>query len=117
MSDNTIGQLVLLVTTILGFLITGWRENRNRKWAAEDRRLATAEIVAEAKAEAEVTRIKNEIIADNLRTAALVDAAKVHAKLDEAQTAAHVAYKEANDVNVKIANLNERLLKQVEKDS
>src|SRR5678815_217054 len=59
-TDTSIGQIVLLVTTILGFAVAAWRENRARRWAHEDRLIATAEIVATAKAEAEATRIRQE---------------------------------------------------------
>ncbi len=127
-----IGQLVLLLTTIAGFVAAAWRENRNRRWAAEDRaiqaaivtaerRAATEEIIERARAEAEAVRIKTDAAAAALREEGIQLAARIRAqqaataqhliaKVGEATTAAHEAYKEANDVNGKIADLNERLL-------
>ncbi len=168
MSDPAIGQLVLLLTTIGGFIYTAWRENRNRIWASEDRRAATAEIIERATAEAQAARIKAEAIAEILRVESLQLAAKVREeariaaeilrletlqtahimrdhtlreaeairnatalqsgqillKVQEGTAAAKEAQREANHVNLKIENtnkaienLNERLLKQGEKQA
>ncbi len=62
-------QLLLLVTTLGGFVWQAWREGRNRRWATEDRAAQTAAIITTAKAEAEATRIKTEAAAENLRIA------------------------------------------------
>ena len=152
MTDSQWGQLALWATTVAGFLVVEWRAARNRRWAIEDKRAATAEIIERAAAEAEATRIKTEAIADQLRrhtelTAAQLreearigadalvhEAALIAAKLEtkttaqieeqrqqaaelakqvaEVKVAAHDAYKEANNVNIKIEDLNQRLVTQ-----
>ncbi len=126
----------------MGFIVTAWRENRNRRWASEDRIAATREIVARAAAEAEATRIKTESVAETLRLTGVLEAAKLRednrisaetlrletlaaanvvresalrdsaemmAKIDGAAQASREAEKVANNVNEKIANLQEHL--------
>ena len=161
MSEYQWGQLLLMATTIGGFLVAEWRASRNRRWAIEDRernaaeaiserKNATAEIIARAAAEAEATRIKTEAIAATLRrhtettaaklreearigadelvhqaaviaselqtvTAAAVEeqrktSADLADKVADATVAAKDAYKEANNVNIKIEDLNQRLM-------
>lgn len=161
MTDSGVGQLVLLVTTIVGFVVTAWRENRNRRWASDDRAAATREIVEQAKAEAEALRIRAEAIADQVKIEAAVLAAVVKKesmaaaevlrreavrqaestransvkeaagireeqrisienlgdRIDAVGVAAVDAYKEANHVNIKIEDLNKRLLLQGEQQS
>lgn len=118
MTDSQAGQLVILATTVGGFLVAEWRASRNRRWAEEDRlrniesareerKAATDEIIARAQAEAEATRI-------TLRAHTELTAAGLRDDVRQATAAAHVAYKEANDVNLKIANLNQRLLSRTE---
>ena len=88
MTDSAIGQVILLLTTVGGFIVTAWRENRNRKWAQQDRadaaatataerKAATDEIITRAAAEAEATRIKTESVAENLRLVGVQTAAKL----------------------------------------
>lgn len=72
------------------------REERHRSWDIEDRKLLATKVV-------ETTSEIRDAIAENT------------AKTEQATVAAHDAYKEANHVNVKISDLNARLLKQ-EKD-
>lgn len=150
LTDAQWGTLLTILSVVGTFFVTEWRAARNRKWAIEDKKAATAEIIERAAAEAEATRIKTEAIADNLRrhtelTAAQLreearigadalvhEAAVIAAKLEtkttaqieeqrqtgaeltalvaEATVAAKDAYKEANNVNVKIEDLNQRLM-------
>lgn len=136
MTDTQTGLIIAQVVTVLvqigSFLALWFQKSRDRQWNREDRQLATAEIVATAKAEAEVTRIKhqsavdalradNEITAEQLRRAALTAAAllqqhqqqetaKLHAAIDGVKHEAQAAYREANDVNLKIASLGQQLI-------
>ena len=64
-----------IITTVLGFAYNLYRDNRNRRWDLENRRLAREEIVA---------------------------------RLDENTDLSRVAFKEANDVNMKIAKLTQQ---------
>jgi hypothetical protein len=77
LSDAAIGHLVLLVTTLAGIAIQVYRENRARRWALEDRRLAAAQ------------------------------RAHLEQKLDENTEISREAFREANDVNRKIAEIGE----------
>lgn len=115
-----------------------------REVAAEERRAATAQIIEQAKAEAEATRIKTEAIAENLKVEAQAIAESLRIqnqlsakqirdeqqifreqqatvaqhlvnKVEEATVAAKDAYTEANHVNVKIENLNQRLMVEEKK--
>jgi len=138
-SEMQFGQIVLLLTTVAGFVVQAWRENRARRWANEDRvtgmALAAAtrkaeidDLIARAQAEATATRLKAEAVAEELRLHAQVLAAKVkaesevrdgaiHAAVAEATSAAQKAYAEANHVNLKIENLNNRLVQGVAADA
>jgi methyl-accepting chemotaxis protein len=45
--DNTIvGQIVLFLTTVLGFFVAIYRENRNHRWAEEERKRLAIEMAA-----------------------------------------------------------------------
>lgn len=135
------GQMILLLTTIAGFMGTAWRESRNRKWAIEDRRQAADEqtnvIVAKAQAEAtalliatdakakvlhlETMAVAEKIRLETLRAAAAlredqrIVAENLTAKIQEVHKVAENAFNEANHVNLKIENLNQRLLQEAEK--
>jgi hypothetical protein len=98
MTDSAIGQIILFLTTLGGFIVAAWRENRNRRWAQQDRaeaaaaatlerKLATDEIIARAAAEAEATRIKTESIAESLRVTGMQTAAKLR---EESRVAAEI---------------------------
>ena len=138
MTDFQWGQLVLMATTVGGFIRMSYIDKRNREWAQEDRRHETDQIIAKAKAEAEALRIHNDALAETIRGAALSAAANlreeqrkiadnlqidarvaatelhqsVMTKVEEAISAGDRAYKEANHVNIKIEDLNQRLLAQ-----
>lgn len=84
MDATTIGQVVILGTTIGGFLGVAWKERRNRLWALEDRRLAAAErerdradLIEQTKAEAAALLIRTEAIAKALRIEAEAVAEKL----------------------------------------
>ncbi len=85
MSDTAIGQLIIFLTTIAGFIFTLYRENRNRRWDREDREQKAVQLAA--KVEAAHTAISD--------------------KIDENTMISREAFKEANDVNRKIATLTE----------
>jgi len=146
MTDVGIGQIVLIITTAGGFAAQAWREARNRKWAIADRRAElaaqTAQITADAQARAAALIIETEAKAKALhlglmtraeeirtrlaihdqwerdeRRAATDTTAHVVSLIEEAKTAAQSAFSEANNVNLKIADLNKRLLYEEKKDS
>jgi hypothetical protein len=135
----------VLFASGLGSAFTSWftvrnanrREARQREWAVEDRaaaaqerKEATAQIIAEASAKAEALLITTKATASALalegkRTAAKlredmrISSNELESRLNEVhQTAtagleqASSAYKEANHVNMKISDWNERLLAQ-----
>lgn len=132
------GQTMLLATTIAGFAVQAWREARNRSWAIDDRKRAadaqTADIVAKAKAEAEALLVTTEAkakalhleslaVAEKIRTETLAAAIMLreeqkHAsealleKIDDVKNEAQKTYKEANHVNLKIEDLNKRILEK-----
>jgi hypothetical protein len=134
------GQLILFITTVIGFAGTAWREYRNRKWAKKDREdelnAQTAEIISRAQAEATALLIQTEAkaralhfqtlaTAERIRQDTLVSAQIIREdqrkveehlaeKIAQVHTVAVDAVREANDVNQKIANLNQRLLSSEE---
>ena len=147
LTDAQWGQLVILATTVAGFAWQAYKENRSRRWASEDRAAATSQIIADAAAQAEATRIKTAALAETLKLEALLETARLRnevlergetvrheviaaasvardearkqaealgAAIDATKTAAHEAYKEANHVNLKIEDLNKRLMKSQE---
>lgn len=127
----------LFLTTIAGFGYQAWTRHRDRKSLLEDRALAiadralaaaerkasTLEIIETAKANAEALHIKTEAEAAVLRRLTSQSAAMVRQeqrittdlitqKLDGVHAAATEAFKEANGVNLKIADYNRQLLEQ-----
>jgi hypothetical protein len=89
-----VGQLVILVTTIAGFLYNIYRENRNRRWDIEDRERVRRDISEK------VDQSKRELASATLATHhTLIE------KIDENTEVSKQAFHEANDVNQKIANL------------
>jgi len=146
MTDIQAGQILLLMTTVGGFIAQAWRESRNRQWAIADRRAEldaqTTKIIAEANARAKALLIETETKAKILHLEQLARAEEIRVRLDthdewerqerqtSADTTAHVvgliqdaksaaqgAFTEANHVNLKIADLNRRLLHEEEKGS
>lgn len=139
MSDAAIGQIVTFLTVVLGFAITAWRENRNRHWAEQDRQVAAQQVAADRKqeietivtkaaAEAQASHLQTAALAERLRIAHLVEVEQLRAdtkigteqviaKLDHAieevgtaKSLATSAYSEANAVNLKIHDLNARIV-------
>jgi hypothetical protein len=132
--------LLLLLTTVTGFAVSAWREARNRRWAKKDQEdklnAQTAEIIARAQAEATALLIQTEAKAKVLHYQTLATAERIRQdtlisaqiiredqrkveehlseKIAEVHTVAVDAVREANDVNQKIANLNQRLLSSEE---
>jgi hypothetical protein len=93
-SDLSIGQLVIFLTTVAGFLHNSYRESRKRRWDLEDRRLARAEADR-----------KIEIAARDLAMTTRAAHADLGKKIDENTQISHDAFKQANAVNEKIAML------------
>lgn len=94
MSDTAVGQIILFFTTLAGFGIQIYRENRKRKWDMEDRAAIAAALA----------RHTEEVAAK------LDQTVKVHHKeqLDAIASNTDVSVKafiEANDVNRKIAGI------------
>ena len=136
MSDTVSLQLILLVTTIIGFVVTLITQMMNRRWAVQDREANVKLIISKAEAEAEALRIHTDSVANSLRINTNIIAKdlrecnseitdkllKVHDtsfaaitnQLAEVKTEANKAYTEANHINIKIENLNKQLLKQSE---
>lgn len=127
-----IGQAVLLLTTISGFIVTAWRENRNRKWAAEDRQTSYTNVIRAAQVEAEAARIKRDadieaLRQESARMAELVkleavkvaaelaashqnEMLKLHNGIADVKHEARAAYNEANHVNQKLVTIGQQIL-------
>lgn len=94
MTDIAVGQWVLLLTTLAGFGVQIYRENRKRIWDIEDRRNVAAQVEASAQAlKAKVQGQHQEVIR-------------------EIQTNTKVsveAFSEANGVNAKILDLTRQI--------
>ncbi len=97
MTDAAIGQIITVAVTGAGFLWQYVRENRQRRWDLEDRRMArenTARVATDlAETVSDSNRSLHEAIADNT------------CKTEKAITSADAAYAEANSVNLKIEQL------------
>jgi hypothetical protein len=85
-NGTTFGQIVILISTIIGTIATLWTQHRNRKWDLEDRRQAREDLKARLDAEAH----GREEIAKDLR---------VNTDISKR------AFKEANSVSEKIAQM------------
>jgi hypothetical protein len=126
--DSEFQRLLILVTaimsfmaTVLGYIYTGWRETRNRRWDREDAERRAKEIKDEAVATAEALAMKTELarldLADkvertrlDLETEHLLASAKrddLSRQLAENTDISRNAFTEANNVNQKIALLTE----------
>lgn len=105
LNDVSLTNLTLIVTTTLTFLTLVFnarqarlREERHRAWELEDRKALAGRVST-------TTNEIKEAIAENTM------------KTEQATAAAHEAYQEANHVNVKISDLNARLLHQEQERS
>ncbi len=116
-SQTTIAaQLVGVLITAVLFWITWLKDGRTRKWAAEDRERVEKELHARLEREAEervraASVIKNELAQNTKLTkdahADLAERVEKNTKISEE------AFKEANGVNTKLANLHEATLMAV----
>lgn len=88
------GQIIILITTILGFIYTVYRENRNRRWDLEDRERARKEL-------ADKLEIQHAKVADKVNA----DQKVIIDKIQENTEISVSAFKEANDTNKKIEQL------------
>jgi seryl-tRNA synthetase len=87
-----IGQIIILLTTIAGFLYTIYRENRNRRWDLQDRELARKEL--SQKLENQQEQVAAKVVVDHkklidkidentkITTDALINSNMVHSKMD-----------------------------------
>src|SRR5688572_11512617 len=64
---TVLGQLVLLLTTIAGFVYTVYRENRNRRWDLEDRKRAREELTAHVEEQKHVVETRTEALSQQLQ--------------------------------------------------
>lgn len=96
--------------TTLGVLLQMWKVGRQRKWDLKEREEARQKIALEL--EAAEDRARDERYRHLLSI--LEQFRMVMDKLVEGLAAAKVAYKEANDVNLKMARLHADLNKVVE---
>lgn len=108
--DGTVQlQLIILITTLAGFLYNWWRDGRQRRWDLEDRRLAREQALANAQK-----------IHDSMQTAATKAAQAVNVtehrsnvleqKIDENTEMTRKAISEANNFNRKLADITARFL-------
>jgi methyl-accepting chemotaxis protein len=83
-ASTVAGQVILFLTTILGFAVAIYRENRNRKWAEEDRKRLAEEMRANTRVTKE-TAAKVEQLPEKMKT----QADELNATLDKI-TATHL---------------------------
>lgn len=114
MSDsNTPVVIAGFLTTLATMIVNSWRESRRRKWDLQDqdrRAQDTAKSLAELTirtAHELAMRQEQAVQQSALDHAATLErtAGMVITKIEEVGAAAEVAYKEANGVNQKIADL------------
>lgn len=95
-----VGQLVTFATLIFTAWSARRREALLREWELEDRAAVALKVVEGSTILSERHAAITQAIAENTT------------QTSRAATAAHEAYQEANQVNVKIANLNARILEE-----
>jgi gas vesicle protein len=119
MLGTVIGQIVVVVTTILGFAYTIYRENRNRRWDLEDRKRAREELQTlttstatklETTVEHRATELATALSSRATELAQTVDRQRhqLSEQLTENTQISKQAFHEANDVNQKIAELTRK---------
>jgi hypothetical protein len=108
-SDLSVGQFILFLTTIAGFGISWLKERRQRNWDLEDRKMAREESDRKATALSEkVLEAKHAAVAVHRDLSEKIDhnTQISHGAFQQADS----AYKEANQVNSKIAALQQKFL-------
>lgn len=90
MSDVAVTQIVLLVTTIVTLVYQLYRDKRDRRWRKED-----------AEEKKEIVQFQSEMRRNHTR---------LQSDLNKNTQISEKAFKEANDVNVKILAVNTELL-------
>lgn len=108
MTDTSLGQIILFLTTLTGFGIQIYRENRNRTWARQDRDDERNERRRDTRNLAQHTSDQAEMLATTVaeRHKEVIDELKVNTNISVQ------AFKEANDINVKIANATKAIEQQ-----
>jgi hypothetical protein len=126
--DATILQVFTFAGVVFSFIVSAWREKRNRQWAAEDRTSATAQIMLDN----ETVRLKiaNDFHAELVtattkgaelaaRSAAVVredsrkSADSIELKLDQVHAVAATALANGEAMNGLMESLNRRLIAAV----
>jgi len=90
LSDVAVTQIVLLVTTIVTLVYQLYRDKRDRRWRKED-----------AEEKKEIVQFQSEMRRNHTR---------LQSDLNKNTQISEKAFKEANDVNVKILAVNTELL-------
>jgi hypothetical protein len=110
----------MTICTVIGtgvgtVLIRMWQEGRQHTWDVEDRARTARDLEHKVQLEHDLLAMKLEVerqAAEKFRDTATAALHEVHAATGNAISAAGEAYREANAVNNKISDLNERLLQQ-----
>lgn len=89
-----LGQILIFLTTVIGFGIQMYRESRNRKWDLADRAAAREQMKAEMQTVKEETVVAHEIVVK---------------KIEENTEISRTAFSEANNVNAKLLTLAEAI--------
>lgn len=97
MTDTAIGQIILFLTTLVGFGIQIYRESRNRTWLRQDREDERAERREDAFVSAQKASERHVEVLTEVKTNTDISVQ---------------AFKEANDVNVKIADVTAALARR-----
>lgn len=116
-----IGQIVLFLTTVIGFGIQLYRESRNRRWAEEkeekqykrEQELREWDL-QERKQAREALHQETRAVADRLAVETRAASERLHHELAMNTDVSIGAFKEANDVNKKIFAIAGRFLKDEE---
>jgi len=117
-----VAQLCTLIIIMFNARQARLRREEQRRWDMEDRAALAKKVVETSTALADKV-IKTSIklaksvksTGDDLTKHVSQTAKDLTVRVDGATDAAHEAYKEANNVNMKIENLNKRLISEEEK--
>jgi len=137
-----LAQLIVFITLVFNARQARVIAERTRKWEVEDRAVLATHVTDTSSKLAEKVHMTSELLAAKVMTtsqdlatkvletsaalekkveasnAAIADAIKENTlKTDASALAAREAYTEANHVNVKISDLNERLLSNERRDA
>jgi gas vesicle protein len=97
-----IAQMATFLTLVFNARQQREREERLRQWELEDRQMVAKKVVESSQMLANVVAQQHQELTEAI--------SENTSKTDQAITAADSAFKEANHVNIKISDLNKRLL-------